>query len=257
MFCLISFIQSNNALFEDEILNKYLTLQDLCMLSKVSKQMRLILNNTNIFDSYEEEFAGELLRLPIEPGKHIPKYTWYKKVPKMTLKVSHFCSSVNMLGWALKNGLREEVEDDEDQDVLFCIFACIVKVGNMDVLKRMYYESLKLDPEYHTESVSLCCVVAEIGNLKMLKWLIKKGCCIDEWTSMSAAENGQLEILKYLRRKNCVWDESTTYLALREGHFKLFEWARKHGCPFDNESLSQLGITLSPAFAKRCRLQNV
>ena len=58
-------------------------------------------------------------------------------------------------------------------------------------------------PDRITEKVALS------GNLKALKWVIKKGFPMSKYTCYAAAESGNLKMLKWLHRKGCPWGEWT------------------------------------------------
>jgi hypothetical protein len=48
--------------------------------------------------------------------------------------------------------------------------------------------------------------VVQSGNLKALKWVVKKGCPMDENTGNAAAESENLKMLQWLRSQGCPWD---------------------------------------------------
>ena len=49
----------------------------------------------------------------------------------------------------------------------------------------------------------ICKYAAKAGNLKLLKYVRKKGCPWNEWTSFAAARAGNLGVIKYLRENGC------------------------------------------------------
>jgi hypothetical protein len=88
---------------------------------------------------------------------------------------------------------------------------------------------------------------AEGGNIKILKYLLKRSSCdlsIRAWwstsTTASAAETGQLKTLKWLRKKLCNWDVSTSYNAVVNNQIETLKWAIENGCPVDEVLFSCL-----------------
>jgi hypothetical protein len=72
--------------------------------------------------------------------------------------------------------------------------------------------------------------VAMAGSLKALKWVIKKGCPMNENTCRAAADSENLEMLQWLHRKGCPWNEAIC-VAASIGNLEMLKWAIDHGCP--------------------------
>jgi len=83
----------------------------------------------------------------------------------------------------------------------------------------------KCNPSDVSEKVALS------GNLRVLKWVIKKGCPMDKRICEAAARIGNVDMLKWLRKRGCPWDEKTCNAAASSGNFDMLKWLHNAGCP--------------------------
>ena len=94
------------------------------------------------------------------------------------------------------------------------------------------HEMLQLYLQKHTPS-QVSEKVALSGNLKALKWVIQKGCPMNENTCCTAAGNGYLGMIQWLRTQDCPWDERKCTAAAIWGHLETLQWLYSAGCPWD------------------------
>jgi len=78
---------------------------------------------------------------------------------------------------------------------------------------------------------------AKGGNLKICKWLHSRGCPWDTWTCQAAAENGHLEVLQWLHSQGCPWNEEACNAAAWNGHLETLQWLHSAGCPFNRREI--------------------
>jgi hypothetical protein len=95
-----------------------------------------------------------------------------------------------------------------------------------------YMEKYKDSPYQISELVALS------GNLKALKWVIKKGCPMDKDTCSAAARFGKLNMLKWLHKQGCPWSEDTSSVVARRGNLEMLKWLHSAGCPWDEKTCS-------------------
>jgi hypothetical protein len=77
-----------------------------------------------------------------------------------------------------------------------------------------------------------CRIIAEAGNLKVLKWAHEKGLPWDKDTCAAAAGKGHFDVLKYVHEHGCPWDELTCSEAVNGGHLDILKYAHENGCPW-------------------------
>ena len=80
-------------------------------------------------------------------------------------------------------------------------------------------------------------IIAENGNLELLKWVRARGCHWDARTCAYAARGGHLEILQWARSEGCPWD-SWTYVYATQSHHELLKWVISRNCPGTYEPIS-------------------
>ena len=74
------------------------------------------------------------------------------------------------------------------------------------------------------------------GNIKILKYLLNVAqhdlsyIWFDYRVCAEAAKYGKLKTLKWLRKKGCQWDVYTTYLAYKHNKLDVLKWAIKNKC---------------------------
>ncbi|KAL6062050.1 Ankyrin repeat domain containing protein [Balamuthia mandrillaris] len=77
--------------------------------------------------------------------------------------------------------------------------------GQLEVLQWIWSHRKRMESNEEWDK-AICVVAAERNDLKMLKWIVKNGCC-----------GG--------------WDGRTAEAAAALGHMDLLEWALQNGCP--------------------------
>jgi hypothetical protein len=106
------------------------------------------------------------------------------------------------------------------------------------------FELLKWCINYYRDpcplDVMICSCVAENGNLKMLKWVRKKGCPWDEYTCIEAARYDHIKLLKWAHQNGCRWNEEVCNCMIRNGRFGVLKWVRKRGCPWNSHKCLNL-----------------
>jgi hypothetical protein len=127
------------------------------------------------------------------------------------------------------------------------ISVSVAMSGNLKALKWVVKKGFPMNE-------NTCHAAASSGNLKMLKWLRNKGCPMNEYTCNGAAGSGNLKILQWLHSKGYPWNEHTCTAAAREGHLETLQWLHGQGCPLDAEIW--YGAMSHPTILKWLQSQN-
>ncbi len=109
--------------------------------------------------------------------------------------------------------------------------------NHIDIIKWLYHSKFIND--------SLINYAAFCGHLQIVKWFwhyFGPDCNI--LICENAATNGDIKIIKWLRRKGCPWNHSTSETAAFYGHLELLEWLYINKCPL------RLQIILNIAFMR-------
>lgn len=143
------------------------------------------------------------------------------------LSAEEFCTQlagrgyVSLMEWARSRGYGWEPRA--------CLLAAAA-AGSIEVIRWIQRECG--DKEIWHDSI--CAAAAKRGQLKLLKWVRKKGCPWKETTCTGAAEGGHIKVLKWARRKGCEWDEHACSAAAKYGHLDVLHWLRENGeCPWN------------------------
>ena len=93
-------------------------------------------------------------------------------------------------------------------------------------------EALTLAAGFHDDypTATICNILAQSGNLKALKWLLKD----QNKTQGDLLERSK----KRLRRTPFPWGASTCSYAVRGGHFQVLQWLHENGCPWDADTFA-------------------
>jgi ankyrin repeat protein len=130
------------------------------------------------------------------------------------------------------------------------LYIIIAKNGDLETLKFLltskwllasiisrkhdnsYFPKKELSDNRRIDGHHICCIAAENGHLKIIKWLHKKY-CIQNISQICyiAAICGDLKIVKYLWRKDCVLNEKICSDAAFFGHSHIVKWFLNKGCP--------------------------
>jgi hypothetical protein len=138
--------------------------------------------------------------------------------------LNRFSDDINVITLAATLKDYDMLERYMEKHALSEVSAMVALSGKLKVLKWVIKKGCPMDKytSYH---------VAKTGHLKALKWVIKKGCPMDEETCSVAAYRGDIEMLQWLRSQSCPWDEWTSYRAAWNGDRDMLQWAIDHGCP--------------------------
>lgn len=104
-------------------------------------------------------------------------------------------------------------------------------LGELEILKCL----LKNGFEWYSDT---CAAAAYGGFLDILKYCHENGCPWDRETCENAAWKGNLEILKYAHENGCPWSQWTCAFAAAEGHLEVLKYAHGNGCPWDERTFS-------------------
>jgi hypothetical protein len=85
--------------------------------------------------------------------------------------------------------------------------------------------------------VSVSVTVVKSGNLELLKYIHESGCPWSEYTSSAAVECNRLDMLKYMYRNGCRWNEYIFSIASKYGYLHIIRYAHKHKCPWNYHSI--------------------
>ncbi len=111
---------------------------------------------------------------------------------------------------------------------LDCICEYSAFFGQLEVLHWAHKNGCCWN-DYHT-----CANAAENGHLSCLEYAHENGCLWDEYTCSKASFNGHLSCLQYAHENGCLWDENTCAYAASNGHLLCLQYARLNGCDWDN-----------------------
>lgn len=74
--------------------------------------------------------------------------------------------------------------------------------------------------------------LARQGDLKLIKWMRKRGVPWDETVTAAAAAKGYMNILIYLHNNGCPWDATATLSAARHNTLEALRYLHENGCPW-------------------------
>jgi hypothetical protein len=87
------------------------------------------------------------------------------------------------------------------------------------------------------DRVTYARVLAEAGDLALLRWAHANGCPVDDpWATKAAASTGRLDILSWLVQRGCPMDVDIFHAAARRGHLHVLRWLRDAGCAYDERA---------------------
>jgi len=107
--------------------------------------------------------------------------------------------------------------------------------GQMKVLKWLRKNNCLLDE-------TVCANAALNGHLNVLIWARKNYCFWGERVCANAALNGHLDVLIWAKGNYCLWDEKVCANAALNGHLDVLIWARNNNCPWDETVCSNAAL---------------
>ena len=102
--------------------------------------------------------------------------------------------------------------------------------NNLKLLKYLINEGYRFSKDSYVEA-------ARNGNINILKYLFDIAQhdlsypWFDKTATAEAAKYGKLKTLKWLVKKGCIWDVFTTFLASKYNHIETLKWSLENGCP--------------------------
>jgi hypothetical protein len=77
-------------------------------------------------------------------------------------------------------------------------------------------------------------MAAGAGGIQALRWLLQRGCVLNESTSFRAASRANnLQVLQFLSNAGCPWQVCVTSAAAETGDLQQVQWLLDHGAPRD------------------------
>eukprot|EP00588_Corethron_pennatum_P024192 CAMPEP_0194338298 /NCGR_PEP_ID=MMETSP0171-20130528/79141_1 /TAXON_ID=218684 /ORGANISM="Corethron pennatum, Strain L29A3" /LENGTH=205 /DNA_ID=CAMNT_0039102379 /DNA_START=68 /DNA_END=685 /DNA_ORIENTATION=+ len=90
-------------------------------------------------------------------------------------------------------------------------------------------------------------VATKRGRIRVLKWLVGRGCDWDAMACCDAAGSGCVEMLRWMREEGRPWVEwdgnrwkTACDAAAEGGHFDVVRWAIENGCPYHERQFEKI-----------------
>lgn len=142
-------------------------------------------------------------------------------------KPSEFASSINLIEYAIGCGCPID-------RTRFATFAA--RFGNIDVIRYLVEEKDLCEWDWRTTQKA-----CEFGHVELLKWLLEKGCPINDFASIAAAQNGRVNVLEFLEERDIVkpgrWSPRALARACRNLHLNAIDFLLQRGCQWDDDCL--------------------
>lgn len=90
------------------------------------------------------------------------------------------------------------------------------------------------------DQFSCCSLLAEVGELELLKWVVVKGLSFNSSAINNAARNGHIEVLQWLRQQNCPWPTGLHKTLLLNGYVTIVLWILDNGYPLSIDKIYKL-----------------
>lgn len=111
------------------------------------------------------------------------------------------------------------------------VFNHSARLGNLKMMKRLYYHGFKFDEETFVEA-------AKYGDLDNMKWLKEQGCKYGYYAFSGAAKNGNLTNMKWLKEIDCPYNVQTFIDAVENGNIENMEWLLSINVPLHEDVFS-------------------
>ena len=142
-------------------------------------------------------------------------------------KPSEFASSINLIEYAIECGCPID-------RTRFATFAA--RFGNIDVIRYLVEEKDLCEWDWRTTQKA-----CEYGHVELLKWLLEKGCPVNDFASIAAAQNGRVNVLEFLEERDIVkigrWSPRALARACRNLHLNAIDFLLQRGCQWDDDCL--------------------
>ena len=116
-----------------------------------------------------------------------------------------------------------------DAKLISCDISCDVDLTTQLILQGKPLSYLQTFP--HTNlSVETSRAAAQVGDVQLMEWLLKKSCPFDKSVCVTASKCGNVAALKWLHANGCPWDEETVFLTHANRHTYMVSWAVRNGC---------------------------
>lgn len=150
----------------------------------------------------------------------------------LDLKECETCAA-KLLGtaiWAEEKEIEEwmiEEGYEKDQDVFTEVMGNIRGLERIEIVERMIENGYELNE-------TICHVVAQGGNLQLLKWLMERGHRMTQQSYLSAVLGGNIEILNWLQEIGYKWEKGCvmidmSFMAAMRGQLDILKWLKKNG----------------------------
>lgn len=129
-------------------------------------------------------------------------------------------------------------------------FKAAARGGNIECLRYMYNIN---HPDFaggQLYTYSLTWAAVEPGSLECLQFLHKKGCRLDDRTTIAASISGSVECLRYLHDNGCQLDHKLCREAIKAGSIECLRYLHEHGIKCFDWLYSDV-ISLQQKFPKR------
>ncbi len=108
--------------------------------------------------------------------------------------------------------------------------------GHIDLLGKLK----ELDFEFPSYITAMAAIG---GRLKTLKYLVKEGHCVDDYTFTAALEGGDSDILEYLYKNHNgkeMFNEASYVTCIQEEHLNAIKWLLKKNTPYNKEECEKI-----------------
>jgi len=102
------------------------------------------------------------------------------------------------------------------------------EVAGMNKLEYLVWAREVKNCDWDLRTINM---VAEQGNLAMVKYCVENECPMNEWACTCAAQKGHLDVLKYLHENDCPWNSDACYFAHFNNHIDCLNYLIEQRAP--------------------------